>query len=98
MRRFVLGTDGDFNFFDTDWNFKGYFEHGESDYHNTLENILITPYYDAAIDAVQVTANNSGQLPRRSGRQRHLPLGRRPLGGLPAAEHHRHQRRLAGGA
>ena len=52
-----------FNLFDTDWTFKGYFEHGESDYHNTLENILITPYYDAAIDAVQVTANNSASFP-----------------------------------
>jgi iron complex outermembrane receptor protein len=59
LRRFVIGTDGVFNLFDTDWTFKGYYEHGETDYHNTLENILVTPYYDAAIDAVQVTANNS---------------------------------------
>jgi outer membrane cobalamin receptor len=63
MRRFVIGSDGTFNLFNTDWNFKGYFEHGESDYHNTLENILITPYYDAAIDAVQVTNSNSGSFP-----------------------------------
>ena len=62
-QRYVLGTDGIFNVFDTDWSFKAYFEHGELDYHNTLENILITPYYDAAIDAVQVTANNSASFP-----------------------------------
>jgi iron complex outermembrane recepter protein len=62
-QRYVLGSDGVFNLFDTDWNFKAYFEHGELDYHNTLENILITPYYDAAIDAVQVTANNSASFP-----------------------------------
>jgi iron complex outermembrane receptor protein len=61
--RFVLGSDGAFNLFDTDWSFKAYFEHGELDYHNTLENILITPYYDAAIDAVQVTANNQSAFP-----------------------------------
>ena len=63
MRRFVLGSDGTFNLFDTDWSFKGYFAHGEVDYHNTLENILVTPYYDAAIDAVQVTGNNSAAFP-----------------------------------
>jgi outer membrane receptor protein involved in Fe transport len=63
MRRFVLGAEGDFNLFDIDWNFKVYGEHGEVDYHNTLENILITPYYDAAIDAVQVTSNNQASFP-----------------------------------
>ncbi|HEY2011543.1 MAG TPA: TonB-dependent receptor [Rhizomicrobium sp.] len=63
MRRFVLGTDGTYNLFGTDWAFKGYFEHGEVDYHNTLENILITPYYDAAIDAVQVNNNNAAAFP-----------------------------------
>src|SRR6185312_7520092 len=57
-RRYVLGAEGAFGLFDTDWTFKSYFQHGEVDFHNTLENILITPYYDAAIDAVQVTANN----------------------------------------
>jgi len=62
-QRYVLGTDGNFNFFNTDWNFKAYFQHGQLDYHNTLENILITPYYNAAIDAVQVTSNNSASFP-----------------------------------
>ncbi len=63
MRRFVLGAEGDFNLFDVDWTFKLYGEHGEVDYHNTLENILATPYYDAAIDAVQVTTNNQASFP-----------------------------------
>src|SRR5882757_2761022 len=58
LRRFVVGTDGVFNTFGTDWSFKGYFEHGESDYHNVLENILVAPYYTAAIDAVTVTSAN----------------------------------------
>jgi iron complex outermembrane receptor protein len=62
-RRFVVGADGVFNLFDTDWSFKAYGEHGEVDYHNTLENILVTPYYNAAIDAVQVTANNQSAFP-----------------------------------
>lgn len=63
MRRFVVGSDGVVNAFGTDWAFKGYVEIGQSDYHNTLENILITPYYNAAIDAVQVTNNNSSSFP-----------------------------------
>jgi iron complex outermembrane receptor protein len=63
MRRFVVGADGVFNVFNTDWNFKVYGEHGEVDFHNTLENILATPYYDAAIDAVTVTGNNSASFP-----------------------------------
>jgi len=62
-RRYVVGAEGVFNVFDTDWQFKAYGEHGEVDYHNTLENILITPYYDAAIDAVQVTSNNQASFP-----------------------------------
>jgi len=62
-RRYVLGAEGTFNLFDTDWAFKAYGQHGEVDFHNTLENILITPYYNAAIDAVQVTANNQASFP-----------------------------------
>ncbi len=62
-RRYVLGAEGSFNLFDTDWAFKAYGQHGEVDFHNTLENILITPYYNAAIDAVQVTANNQTAFP-----------------------------------
>ena len=62
-RRYVLGAEGTFNLFDTDWAFKGYGQHGEVDFHNTLENILVTPYYNAAIDAVQVTANNQSSFP-----------------------------------
>jgi iron complex outermembrane receptor protein len=62
-RRYVLGAEGVFNLFDTDWSFKAYGQHGEVDFHNTLENILITPYYNAAIDAVQVTAGNQASFP-----------------------------------
>jgi hypothetical protein len=62
-RRYVLGAEGEFGLFGTDWTFKSYYQHGEVDFHNTLENILITPYYDAAIDAVQVTANNQASFP-----------------------------------
>jgi iron complex outermembrane recepter protein len=63
MRRFVVGADGVFNLFDTDWNFKAYGQHAEVDFHNTLENILITPYYNAAIDAVTVTGANQASFP-----------------------------------
>jgi iron complex outermembrane recepter protein len=63
MRRYVVGSDGVFNALGTDWAFKGYVEIGQSDYHNVLENQLITPYYDAAIDAVQVSSANSASFP-----------------------------------
>ena len=59
LRRFVVGSDGDFNMFDTDWTFKGYAEHGESDYSNVLENMLLNNYYTSAIDAVTVTNANA---------------------------------------
>jgi outer membrane receptor protein involved in Fe transport len=62
-RRYTVGADGVYNVFGIDWNFKTYFQHGEVDYHNVLENILITPYYNAAIDAVQVNAGNSASFP-----------------------------------
>ncbi|MDB5733984.1 MAG: TonB-dependent receptor [Alphaproteobacteria bacterium] len=63
QRRYVLGVDGVTNLFGTDWSFKAYGQHGELDYHNVLENILITPYYNAAIDAVQVSAANAAAFP-----------------------------------
>jgi outer membrane cobalamin receptor len=63
LRRYVIGADGVFNLFDTDWTFKAYAQHGESGYHNVLENILVTPYYNAAIDAVAVTAANQSAFP-----------------------------------
>jgi iron complex outermembrane receptor protein len=63
LRRFVLGSDGVVNLFGTDWSFKGYVQHGETDLHNTLENSLLNPYYNAAIDAVQVTSANTGSFP-----------------------------------
>jgi len=62
-RRYVLGADGVFNLFGIDWNFKTYYQHGEVDFHNVLENILITPYYNAAIDAIQVTNGNQSSFP-----------------------------------
>lgn len=62
-RRYVVGADGVFNLFDIDWSFKTYFQHGEVNFHNALENILITPYYNAAIDAVTVTSGNQASFP-----------------------------------
>jgi outer membrane cobalamin receptor len=68
LRRFVVGAEGAFNAFSTDWTFKTYVEHGEHNYRNVLENILITPYYNAAIDAVQVSTGNAASFPG-------IPLG-----------------------
>ena len=62
-RRYVIGAEGVFNLFDTDWTVQGLWRAWRSGFHNILENILVTPYYDAAIDAVQVTANNAAAFP-----------------------------------
>ncbi len=66
----MVGSDGVFNAFGTDWTFKVYGEHGENHYFNMLENILATPYYNAAIDAVGVTAANQNDLALRA-----VPVG-----------------------
>ena len=57
-RRLVGGADGSFNLFNTDWTWKGYYEHGENDTNIHVRGITLKPYLYAAIDSVQVTAAN----------------------------------------
>jgi iron complex outermembrane receptor protein len=57
-RRLVGGADGTFNVFDTDWTWKGYYEHGENDTNIHVRGITLKPYLYSAIDSVQVTAAN----------------------------------------
>ena len=62
-RRLVGGADGTFNLFDTDWTWKGYYEHGENDTNIHVRGIALKPYLYAAIDSVQVTAANQARYP-----------------------------------
>lgn len=62
-RRLVGGADGTFNMFDTDWTWKGYYEHGENDTNIHVRGIALKPYLYAAIDSVQVTAANQATYP-----------------------------------
>jgi outer membrane receptor protein involved in Fe transport len=58
LGRVVLGAQGVFSALGHDWSFKAYGEHGENHYYNELQHILSTPYYNAAIDAVQINSAN----------------------------------------
>jgi outer membrane receptor protein involved in Fe transport len=62
-RRLVGGADGTFNLFDTDWTWKGYYEHGENDTNIHVRGIALKPYLYAAIDSVQVTGANQARYP-----------------------------------
>jgi outer membrane cobalamin receptor len=52
QRRYVLGTDGAFNMFGSDWTFDAYYQHGENDSSVHIENMILTGHYNAAADAV----------------------------------------------
>ena len=66
-RRLVGGANGTFNLFDTDWTWKGYYEHGENDTNIHVRGIALKPYIYAAIDSVQVTAANQATYRRECG-------------------------------
>ncbi|HEX4270424.1 MAG TPA: TonB-dependent receptor [Rhizomicrobium sp.] len=62
-RRLVGGADGNFNLFETDWNWQTYYEHGENDTNIHVRGITLKPYLYAAIDSVSVTAANQATYP-----------------------------------
>ncbi len=51
QRRFVVGGDGSFGVFGTDWTWATYFEHGEVDSKIRVHTFL-NPYFNAAVDSV----------------------------------------------
>jgi outer membrane receptor protein involved in Fe transport len=63
QRRYVLGTDGTFNMFGSDWTFDAYYQHGENDSSVHIEDMILTGHYNAAADAVQVTSANQATYP-----------------------------------
>lgn len=51
--RFVLGTDGAFDLFGKSWAYNGYVAHGVNHTRIDVNDISLTPRYNAAIDAVR---------------------------------------------
>ena len=63
LNRVVVGADGSFNMFGSDWTWDSYAEHGVNDVSLHVRNIFLVPYYNAAIDAV---AGPNGSIVCRS--------------------------------
>jgi iron complex outermembrane receptor protein len=63
QRRYVVGADGDFDLFSSNWTWNSYYEHGENDTRITGNNIDLNPNLKAAIDAV---TNSQGNIVCRS--------------------------------
>jgi iron complex outermembrane receptor protein len=52
MLRLVAGTDGAFDVFGTKWSYNGYYAHGTNRTSIDVDDISLTPRYNAAIDAI----------------------------------------------
>lgn len=52
QKRFVLGFEGTQNLFGTDWKYDAYYAYGMNRVRLDVDNISITPRYNAAIDAI----------------------------------------------
>lgn len=50
--RLVLGADGSFDAFDTEWTWNAYFQHGETDSRNEISGNISRAEYANAVDAV----------------------------------------------
>jgi outer membrane receptor protein involved in Fe transport len=57
QRRFVVGADGSFGLMGTDWTWNSSFEYGVTNAYIHVHTFL-NPYFNAAVDSVQVTAAN----------------------------------------
>ena len=52
--RGVIGADGSLNVFGTDWTYDASYEHGENITDIHVKNVLLTPRYNAAIQAISL--------------------------------------------
>ncbi|MBO9544833.1 MAG: TonB-dependent receptor [Caulobacter sp.] len=52
QKRFVLGFNGTQNLFGTDWKYDAYYAYGMNRVRLDVDNISVTPRYNAAIDAI----------------------------------------------
>jgi len=53
QRRYVVGGDGAFSIFGTDWTWSSYAEHGETDTGIHITNMPLSNRYNLAMDAIQ---------------------------------------------
>lgn len=58
LERFVVGADGKFELFGTDWHYDTYAEHGTTTTDLYVLDISLTARYNAAIDAVRDASGN----------------------------------------
>lgn len=58
--RFVLGVDGAFDLFGTSWSYNGYAATGRNHTRIDVNDISLTPRYNAAIDAVRLADGSIG--------------------------------------
>ena len=73
QQRYVVGADGSFDAGGTSWSYNGYYQRGVNHTDLYVRNILLSPRYSAAIDAVRLadgsiacrslTARNAGCQP-----------------------------------
>ena len=54
MRRYVVGGDGAFNVFDTDFTWDSYFQHGENDTAFHIHNMPLKNRFNLAMDTIQL--------------------------------------------
>lgn len=54
QERFVLGTDGRFGMFGSDWTYDAYYEHGKETSDINVHNLLLKARFTKAVDAVLV--------------------------------------------
>lgn len=52
QERFVLGANGKFNLFNTDWTYNAYYQHGKETSDIKVRNLLLKARFTAAINAV----------------------------------------------
>lgn len=58
LDRFVIGADGKFDLFGTNWHYDTYLQHGTTSTDLYVHNITLTARYNAAIDAVKDANGN----------------------------------------
>lgn len=58
--RFVLGIDGGVDLFGTSWTYNGYVAHGTNHTRIDVNDISLTPRYNAAIDAIRLPDGTIG--------------------------------------
>lgn len=54
QERFVVGANGQFDLFGTDWHYNAYYQHGKETSDINVHNLLLKARFTAAIDAIEL--------------------------------------------